>query len=89
MVTSAAGYLGVGAQVVRLPAALAQEIGQETGLLLGSVEPNSPAERGSLFMGDTIVALDGHAVAYLDDLADLLTATAWARPWPCAIGAAG
>ncbi len=67
------GYLGVGAQVVRLPAALAQQLGQETGLLLGSVEPDSPAERDGLFMGDTIVAVEGHAVCHLDDLLTLLT----------------
>ena len=66
------GYLGVGAQVVRLPASLAQQLGQETGLLLGSVEPGSPAELGGLFMGDTIVALAGQPVRHLDDLLALL-----------------
>lgn len=66
------GYLGVGAQVARLPGGLAQQVGQETGLLLGSVEPGSPAERGGLFMGDTIIALDGQPVRHLDDLLALL-----------------
>ena len=36
------GYLGVGAQVVRLPSGLAHQLGQETALLLGSVESGSP-----------------------------------------------
>jgi S1-C subfamily serine protease len=67
------GYLGVSAQVVRLPASLAQQIEQETGLLLGSVEPDSPAERAGLFMGDTIIALDGQPVCHLDDLLALLS----------------
>ncbi len=67
------GYLGVGAQAVRLPAGLATQLGQETGLLLGSVEPGSPAERGGLFMGDTVVALAGHPVRHLDDLLALLS----------------
>ncbi len=67
------GYLGVAAQPVRLPASLAAQLGQETGLLLGSVEPGSPAERGGLFMGDTIVALAGHPVRHLDDLLALLS----------------
>ncbi len=66
------GYLGVTAQTVRLPAALAEEAGQKTGLLLGAVEPNSPAELGGLFMGDTIIALDGQPVRDLDDLLALL-----------------
>ena len=67
------GYLGVSAQAVRLPAGLAGEVGQETGLLLGSVEPNSPAERGGLFMGDTIVALDGQPLRHPDELLALLS----------------
>lgn len=67
------GYLGVGAQAVRLPATLAAQLSQETGLLLGSVEPGSPAERGGLFMGDTVVALARHPVRHLDDLLALLS----------------
>ena len=47
---------------------LAQELGQETGLLLGSVEPGSPAESGGMFLGDTIVSLAGQPVRRLDDL---------------------
>ena len=67
------GYLGVGAQPARLPGGPATQLGQETGLLLGSVEPGSPADRGGLFMGDTIVALDGQAVKQMDDLLALLS----------------
>jgi S1-C subfamily serine protease len=66
------GYLGVGAQAARLPATLAAELGQETGLLIGSVEPGSPADHARLFMGDTIVSLDGQPVRHLDDLLALL-----------------
>lgn len=67
------GYLGVGAQPVRLPEALAGQIGQETGLLIASVEPGSPAESGGLMLGDTIVALDGHPMHHIDDLLTLLS----------------
>lgn len=67
------GYLGVSAQAVRLPAALAQQLSQETGLLLASVEPDSPAGKGGLLLGDTIVALDGQPVRHLDDLLSLLS----------------
>lgn len=62
------GYLGVGAQPTQLPEGLAQELGQETGLLLLSVESGGPAERGKLFLGDTIVAMDGQPVRQMDDL---------------------
>jgi S1-C subfamily serine protease len=62
------GYLGVGTQPARLPAELAAELGQETGLLLVSVERGSPAHKAGLFMGDTIVAFDGQPVRHHDDL---------------------
>ena len=67
------GYLGVGAQPVRLPAALGQQLGQETGLLLASVEPGSPAEKGGLLLGDAVVSLDGQPVRHMDDLLALLS----------------
>ena len=67
------GYLGVGAQPVRLPDALAADLGQETALMLITVEPDSPAEKGGLVMGDTIVALDGQPVRHMDDLQALLS----------------
>ena len=66
------GYLGVGTQPARLPATLVEQLGQETGLLLISVEPGSAAERGGLFMGDTIVTFDGQPVRHHDDLLALL-----------------
>ncbi|HMM28998.1 MAG TPA: trypsin-like peptidase domain-containing protein [Aggregatilineaceae bacterium] len=67
------GYLGIGSQPVRLPDALASELGQETGLLLVSVEPDSPAGRAGLLLGDTIVALAGERVRHLDDLQAILS----------------
>lgn len=66
------GYLGVGVQPVRLPPQLGAELGQETGLLLHSVEPDSPAEEAGLLVGDILVTLDGEAVGSPDDLAVLL-----------------
>jgi len=67
------GYLGVGAQPVRLPEALGQQLGQETGLLLVSVDAGSPAEQSGLLLGDTLVALDGELLRHLDDLLAVLT----------------
>lgn len=69
------GYLGVGAQPVRLPEALAKEFDQETGLMLASVESNSPAEAGGLLLGDIIVSLDGEPTPTLDALLSLLGGT--------------
>jgi S1-C subfamily serine protease len=70
------GYLGVGIQPARLPAALAEELGQKTAALIVSVENGSPAEKGGLFMGDTIVALDGHNI---DDMESLLASLSGTR----------
>ena len=67
------GYLGVGAQPTRLPQPLVAELGQETGLLLTSVEPEGPAAAGGLFLGDTLVSLAQQPVRHLDDLLALLT----------------
>ena len=62
------GYLGVSTQPVRLPPAVQEELGQETGLLVVSVEPDSPADLGGLVMGDAIVGLGGETVRHHDDL---------------------
>jgi S1-C subfamily serine protease len=62
------GYLGVSTQPVRLPEALSQKLNQETGLLLMSVEPNSPAEKSGLFLGDILIRLDGHSLQGMDEL---------------------
>lgn len=56
------GYLGVGTQTARLPATVVEGLGQETGVLLNSVEPDSPAERGGLVVGDILVGLDGEKI---------------------------
>ncbi|HEM47251.1 MAG TPA: PDZ domain-containing protein [Alphaproteobacteria bacterium] len=66
------GYLGVGAQPVRLPAGLADTLGQETGLLLASVSPGSPADEAGLMLGDVLVAFDGQPVRHMDELLALL-----------------
>ena len=67
------GYLGVGIQPVRLPADIAEQLDQETGLLLVQVKPGGPAEEGGLLLGDTIVALDGQPVPHHDALQALLS----------------
>jgi S1-C subfamily serine protease len=68
-------YLGVGGQTVEIPRALvrAQQLKHETGVLVISVEPSSPAERAELREGDVIVALDDNPVRSVDDLHRLLT----------------
>ena len=60
----ARGYLGVALQTVRIPASLQGKLGdgQEAGLLIVGIEPESPAESGGLLLGDTIVSFGGQSV---------------------------
>jgi S1-C subfamily serine protease len=51
-------YLGVGVQPIRLTEALAGQLGQESGLLVVTVEPNGPAHKAGFLQGDTMVTVD-------------------------------
>lgn len=64
------GYLGVGLQPVRVPANLRSRISAapESGLILLSVEPDSPAESAKLQVGDILISLNGKAVTDVEDL---------------------
>lgn len=66
-------YLGVSSQPASLPAAIAERLdGQESGLLVISVEPGSPAGEAGLVIGDVIVALAGTAITGTDALQSVL-----------------
>ena len=66
-------YLGISSQTVRLPEALAARLGgQETGLLVVSVEPQSPADVAGMGIGDILVKFAGTPVADTDALQSLL-----------------
>jgi len=68
-------YIGVGGQNVKLHRRVIRyhNIPVETGLLVASIEPNSPAERAGLQVGDIIVEFAGQPVASIDALHKLLT----------------
>jgi S1-C subfamily serine protease len=53
---------------------------RESGLMVASVEPGSPAERAGLTRRDIIVAFDGAPVAGIDDLQRLLSEERIGRP---------
>jgi S1-C subfamily serine protease len=67
------GYLGIGIQPVRLDAELQAELGQQTGLMLMSVETNGPAAQAGLLQGDVLVSVAGQPMRQMDDLQGLLT----------------
>ena len=68
-------YLGIGGQTVGIPRAVlrAQNLKVESGVLVISVEPESPAKNAQLREGDIIVALDQTPVRSVDDLHRILT----------------
>ena len=78
------GFLGVRSQPVALPPAQRQALGreQESGLLLVSVEPGSPAEQGGLMVGDILVAVAGQPVADPDALLVSLSGAVVGQPTP-------
>src|SRR6184192_3998915 len=68
-------YIRVEAQTAPLHRRLVRfyNLPQESGVIVSAVTPGSPAQRAGLREGDVIVALDGKAVAGVDDLHRLLT----------------
>lgn len=76
------GFLGIGAHPAQLPSSAAETLGQQTGLLVVSVEPGSPADEADVLVGDLIVAMDGTPTPHLDALMALLTADRIGRGVP-------
>jgi S1-C subfamily serine protease len=74
------GFLGVGAQSVRLPESAAADAGQAAGLLVVSVEPGSPADQAGLLLGDTLLVLDGTPLESMEDLLAVLSGDRVGRP---------
>jgi S1-C subfamily serine protease len=72
------GYLGIGLQPVSIPADLKSKLSltNTNGIIVLSVEPGGPAERGGLMIGDILIALEGQALEQTDDLQTLLNADA-------------
>jgi S1-C subfamily serine protease len=68
-------YVGISGQTVPVHRRVVRfyDLPKETGAMVLAVEENSPAKRAGLRQGDILVALDGQAVAGVDDLHRLLT----------------
>jgi S1-C subfamily serine protease len=68
-------YIGVVAQTVPLHRRLVRfyDLPKESGVIVISLEPASPAEMAGLREGDVIIAFDGQPVAGVDDLHRVLT----------------
>jgi len=63
----ARGYLGVGLQPVELP-------DHQKGLIVLSIEPDGPAAKAGILIGDILIALGDRAAADTDDVQAALEA---------------
>jgi serine protease Do len=68
------GYLGIIANTVAIPEEIAEQAGleQESGVMIFSVEPGSPARKAGLAMGDVLVKFNDKPVTEFYDLPQLL-----------------
>ncbi|HZY06003.1 MAG TPA: trypsin-like peptidase domain-containing protein [Anaeromyxobacteraceae bacterium] len=66
------GFLGVATVPVRLAASLEKVAGQPGALLVTAVEEGSPAQRGGLLLGDSLLAFGGSPLSHPGDLLPLL-----------------
>jgi serine protease Do len=68
------GYLGIIANTVAIPQEIAEQAGleQDSGVMIFSVEPGSPARKAGLAMGDVLVKFNGKPVTEFYDLPRLL-----------------
>jgi len=77
------GFLGVGLQPIALPEHLQGKVkigGTSKGaLIVLSVEPEGPAARGGMVIGDVLVALEETRVASTDDIQEFLGAESVGR----------
>jgi S1-C subfamily serine protease len=64
------GYLGVSMQPVRLPGAIAQRLHltNQGGVMVVDVDPDGPADRGGLMLGDILVAIGEQSISDTDDV---------------------
>ena len=72
----ARGWIGAAMQPVRFDQASRKRVKRDGGLLLVSIEPDAPASKAGLLIGDVIVAIDGEDLESFEQLLGLLNGDA-------------
>jgi S1-C subfamily serine protease len=72
----ARGYLGVGLQSVPVPATLREknQIVNENGVIVLNVQPQGPAEKAGIVLGDILLSIDSKPMQDIDDIQQALAA---------------
>lgn len=73
-------YLGIVSDTISLPQEVAEEIKQEEGLIVYSVESGTPAKKGGVTVGDIVVKLNSKPVTNFYDLRRLLSSEVIGKP---------
>lgn len=68
------GYIGIAGQVVRLNSQIVKyhQLNVRSGILIQTIEPNSPSHHSDLQLGDVIVGFNQQPIGSIDDLHKLL-----------------
>ena len=80
-------YMGVAGQNTKILRQIVRFYGlpMETGILVATIEPDSPASKSQLREGDIIISLDGQQTAGIDQLHRLLTEERIGRQTPMTV----
>ncbi len=76
------GYLGVGLHPIRLPEALRQTLQrtEKTAAMVVEVEPDGPAHKAGIMIGDLLISFGGQPIARVEDVHAQLSAEAIGKP---------
>lgn len=73
-------FLGIVSDAISLPQEFIDELKQEEGLIVFSVESGSPAKKAGVALGDIIVRLDSKPIRSFGDLRRILTSKVIGKP---------
>jgi S1-C subfamily serine protease len=76
------GYLGVGLHPIRLPESLRQSLqrNEKTAAIVVEVEPDGPAHKAGIMIGDLLISFGSHSIARVEDVHAQLAAEAIGKP---------